>query len=132
MSEKTPNKSPADVGRELFEKEEAAEREIAKKFDPLVIVKEATKLHRIVDKQEGEILYYPVCLEDLDDISHATTETERTQILLFKLLGKAYPKLKLEDIKKMPVMKAAYILEAIGKVEGFYGDNTVFFQRSKK
>jgi len=132
LSKQTAKKSPADVGRELFEKEEATEREAAKKFDPRALIKQSTTLHRIVDKQEGEILYYPVQLEDLDDISHATTDTERTQILLFKLLGKAYPGLTLESIKKMPVMKAAYILEVIGKVEGFYGESSGFFRTAKK
>jgi hypothetical protein len=129
MPEPETKKSPADVGRELFEKEEAADREIAKKYDPVAIIKKGTELHRIVDKQEGEILYYPIQLEDLDDIGRAKTEHERTQILLFKLLGRAYPELTLEAVKKMPLMKAAYILEVIGKVEGFYGDAASVFLR---
>lgn len=37
------SKSPAEKGRELFEKEEAADREQAKKFDPKKILRELMK-----------------------------------------------------------------------------------------
>jgi hypothetical protein len=124
--------SPAEKGRKLFEKEEAEEQKIVKRFDPRMLVKDSSKVHKILDKVEGEILYYPLLFEDMEEIRNAPSDEERTRVILFKLLSRAYPGLTLEDIRNFPLMKATHLLEIIGKAEGFYGENGLFFQETKK
>ncbi len=124
--------SPAEKGRKLFEKEEAEEQKIVKRFDPRMLVKDSGRVHKIVDKVEGEILYYPLLFEDMEEIRNALSDEERTRVILFKLLSRAYSGLTLEDVRKFPLMKATHLLEIIGKAEGFYGESGLFFQQTNK
>jgi hypothetical protein len=121
MSEKT--ESPAETGRHLFEKEEADGRAAAKKFDPKMLVKRATEKHMVRDGDE-EIYYYPLVLEDTADLSKAKTNEEYSTLMLWKMLGKAYPELTLEDVKKFPMGKGARILQLLTEAEGFLPPET--------
>jgi hypothetical protein len=95
-------------------------------------VKDSGKVHKIVDKVEGEILYFPLLFEDMEEIRNAPSDEERTRVILFKLLSRAYPDLTLGDVRKFPLMKATHLLELIGRTEGFYGENSLFFQQTNK
>ena len=112
------SKSPAEVGKELFEKEEQRDRELAKKFDPKMLVKKATEKHMVRDGDE-EIYYYPLVLEDTADLSKLKTTEEYSTMMLWKMLEKAYPGLTLEDVKKFPMGKGARILQLLSEAEGF-------------
>jgi hypothetical protein len=116
MTEKP--EGPAERGKRLFEKEEAEGRAAAKKFDPKMLVKEASEKHMVRDGDE-EIYYYPLVLEDTADLSKAKTNEEYSTMMLFKMLGKAYPELTLEDVKKFPMGKGARILQLLTEAEGF-------------
>jgi hypothetical protein len=116
MTEKP--EGPAERGKRLFEKEEAEGRAAAKKFDPKMLVKEASEKHMVRDDDE-EIYYYPLVLEDTADLSKAKTNEEYSTMMLFKMLGKAYPELTLEDVKKFPMGKGARILQLLTEAEGF-------------
>jgi len=111
-------KSPAEVGKELFEKEEQKDRELAKKFDPKLLVKKASEKHMVLDGDE-EIYYYPLVLEDTADLSKLKTNEEYSTMMLWKMLEKAYPGLTLEDVKKFPMGKGARILQLLIEAEGF-------------
>jgi hypothetical protein len=113
------SKSPAEKGKELFEKEDAADQVAGKKFNPKLLVEETSKRRKVVDKEEGEVFYYPLRLEDIDDIDKAQSNQDRSRMILFKMLNRAYPDLTLEDVKKFPLVKASRLLELIAKAEGF-------------
>ena len=113
------SKSPAEKGKELFEKEEEQERKAGKKFNPKLLAAETNKIHKVIDKEEGEILYYPLRVEDLDEIDKGTSNQERSRLILFKSLSRAYPDLTYEEVKKWPLVKATRILQLIAKAEGF-------------
>lgn len=113
-------KSPAEVGRELFEKEDAAKREVAKKFDPKKLVEESGKMKTVYDEEYGEIKYYTLRMDDSEEISKVQSDEERTRLILHKFLAKAYPGLTLEDVKAFPLMKATRILRSIYEAEGFF------------
>ena len=113
-------KSPAEVGRELFEKEDAAKREIAKKFDPKRLVQESGKMKSVFDEEEGEIKYYTLRMDDSEEISKVQSDDERSRLILFKFLAKAYPGLTLDDVKAFPLIKATRIVRLIYEAEGFF------------
>jgi len=112
------SKSPAEVGKELFEKEEQKDREVAKKFDPKLLVKKTAEKHMVLDGDE-EIYYYPLVLEDTAELSKLTTKEEYSTMMLFKMLEKAYPDLTLEDVKKFPMGKGSRILQLLIEADGF-------------
>ena len=121
MSEKTSKKSPAEVGRELFEKEEAAEREIAKKFDPRRILEKAREIRTIKDPVLGEVKYTTLPAKDLWELNKISDEWERTRKMIFLLLHKAYPELKSEkDLDDFPAEELTRLCELIASPENFF------------
>jgi hypothetical protein len=114
-------KTPADVGRELFEKEEAAEREIAKKFDPRRILEKAREIRTIKDPVLGEVKYTTLPAKDLWELNKISDEWERTRKMIFVLLHKAYPELKSEkDLDDFPAEELTRLCELIASPENFF------------
>jgi hypothetical protein len=107
------SKSPAEKGRELFEKEEAADRETAKKFDPKDIMKKAAKVRTVMDSVLGEIKYTLLTTGDLFEINKIEDKEGRARAILFRLLRKAYPELKEEDIDEFPMEVTTRLLELL-------------------
>jgi hypothetical protein len=118
---KTQKKSPADVGRELFEKEEATDREAAKKFDPRRILEKAREIRTIKDPVLGELKYTPLAAKDLWELNKLSDEWERTRKTIFLLLHKAYPELKSEkDLDDFPGEELTRLCELIASPENFF------------
>jgi hypothetical protein len=116
-----PRKSPAEVGRELFEKEETAEREIAKKFDPTRILEKAREIRTIKDPVLGEVKYTTLPAKDLWELNKISDEWERTRKMIFLLLHKAYPELKSEkDLDDFPAEELTRLCELIASPENFF------------
>jgi hypothetical protein len=114
-------KSPAEVGRELFEKEEAAEREIAKKFDPRRILEKAREIRTIKDPVLGEVKYTTLPAKDLWELNKISDEWERTRKMIFLLLHKPYPELKSEkDLDDFPAEELTRLCELIASPENFF------------
>jgi hypothetical protein len=114
-------KTPADVGRELFEKEEAAEREIAEKFDPRRILEKAREIRTIKDPVLGEVKYTTLPAKDLWELNKISDEWERTRKMIFLLLHKAYPELKSEkDLDDFPAEELTRLCELIASPENFF------------
>jgi hypothetical protein len=122
LSEKTPKKkSPVEVGRELFEKEEAAEREAGKKFDPRRILEKAREIKTIKDSVLGEVKYSLLSVKELWELNKISDEWERTRKMIFLLLHKAYPELKSEkDLDDFPAQEMTRLCELIASPENFF------------
>jgi hypothetical protein len=121
LSTKASKKSPAEVGRELFEKEEAAEREIAKKFDPRQILEKAREIKTIKDPLLGEVKYTTLPAKDLWELNKISDEWERTRKMIFLLLHKAYPELKSEkDLDDFPAEELTRLCELIASPANFF------------
>ena len=119
---KTQKKSPADVGRELFEKEEATEREAAKKFDPRRILEKARTIKTIKDPVLGELKYTVLAAKDFWELNKLPVDGwERTRKLIFLLLHKTYPELKSEtDLDDFPPEEITRLCELIASPENFF------------
>jgi hypothetical protein len=122
LSAKTSKtKNPAEVGRELFEKEEAAEREAGKKFDPRRILEKAGEIRTIKDSLLGEVKYSSLSAKDLWGLANISDGWERTRKMIFLLLHKAYPELKTEtDLDDFPGQEMTRLCELIASPENFF------------
>jgi len=113
------SKSPAETGRELFEKEEAAERELAKKFDPKKILQKANEIRTLDDPVLGEIKYTILTTGDLFKLDKIADKEERARMTIFLLLHKAYPDMKEQDIDGFPGDTTTRLCELIASPENF-------------
>ena len=114
-------KSPAEVGKEIFEKEEQEDRELAKKFSPQKILEDAKEIHILNDRVLGEVKYTVLTTGDLLAMNKLTDEWERTRSTIFRLLHKAYPELKEEkDVDNFPGHVTTRLCELIADPENFF------------
>lgn len=121
MSNDATPKSPAEVGKEIFEKEEQKDRELAKKFSPQKILEDAKQIRTRKDPVLGELKYTVLTTGDLLALSKITDEWERARSTIFRLLHKAYPELKEEkDVDNFPGTVTTRLCEVIAGPENFF------------
>lgn len=125
--------SPAERGKKLFEKEDAEQREIAKKFDPVKLIEDSQRIRTIKDPVLGEVKYTLLTAQDLFEISEVKAVDAQTKIIFFKLFHKAYPGLKCpDDIGKLPAETLTRLSEILWGKDNFFGIPKTFQSGSKQ
>jgi hypothetical protein len=114
------SKTPAERGRELFEKEDAEDREVAKKFDPKDILAKASKVRKVRDPVLGEIKYTVLTTGDLFEVNRIEDKEGKARAILFRMLRKAYPELKEDDINEFPMDVTTRLLQVLMSGENFF------------
>lgn len=118
MSEK---EGPAARGKRILDRLDAEEKEIAKKFDPVQLVEDSEKIKTIQDPVLGEVRFTPLTTKDLFELNKIQGEYEQTTEIFYRLLRKAYPKLKgPDDIGKFPGDKLTRLSELLSSKENFF------------
>lgn len=87
----------------------------AAEFDPKAVIAVAKSIQKLVDKDWGIVRYGILTLRDSEAIQpllkEAKSEEERSQIILWAMLRKAYPDLALEDVKDLPLTESSRVLQ---------------------
>jgi hypothetical protein len=94
--------SPAEKGKRVLEGIERRDAEIAKKFNPDELIKEASKPRVLVDEELGEIHYVLLTTKDLFELNGIENKQERAVQMIFRMLKPCYPTLTLEKIEQLP------------------------------
>jgi hypothetical protein len=108
----------------VLEDHERLKAEKAKLFDPKELLTKASKLRTVIDPELGVISYGTLVAEDLMEINKAKTSEEKGFLMLYKALHKAYPDIKLEDVKDFTLEDFTRLMKAI------FGDQ-IFFPKSE-
>jgi hypothetical protein len=119
MSQKTQKKSPAEVGRELFEKEDQDAREIGRKFDPKKLLEDSNKLHTFKDPELGEGQFGGITNADMFEINAVENPREKGLKIVYCMLKKAYPELTWEEVIKWPAEKTNRLVDIVLKQSSF-------------
>jgi len=102
-----------------LEKYEAEKAEKAKAFNINDLVASAKAIRKVQVKDIGEVNYGVLTLRDSTVLAKAESNEQRSSMMLWLMLRKAYPTLKLEDVEDLPMDVAAKILTAISRDMGF-------------
>jgi hypothetical protein len=102
-----------------LEKFEAEKAEKAKAFNITDLVASAKTLRKVEVEGVGEVQYGVLTLRDSTVLAKAESNEQRSSMMLWLMLRKAYPTLKLEDVEDLPMDVAAKILTAISRDMGF-------------
>jgi len=102
-----------------LEKFEAEKAEKAKAFNIADLVANAKTLRKVEVKDVGEVKYGVLTLRDSAALAKAESNEQRSSMMLWLMLRKAYPTLKLDDVEDLPMDVAAKILTAITRDMGF-------------
>jgi len=103
--------SVVERGRRVLEEHEQRKMEAAKKFNPKALV--SRELQTIYDPELGEIRFGQLTIADSLEIGRVKSDDERSLLVLYHMLRKAYPDLTLEDVKNFPVDVATRLMALI-------------------
>ncbi len=101
---------------EEMEKAEAAEKaktaKDAKLFDPAVVLADAKRIQFLYDEVLGEIRYGVLTKREIDKLNDEEKDADkRAYKMIFTMLKKGYPDLKLADVEDWPYEVVARISE---------------------
>jgi len=100
--------------KQQLEKYEEEKKRIAKLFNVRELIAEAGEIReKYVPEINAVVRYGMLTMGDLAELEKAKTDMEKGTRVLWLMLRKADPELKLEDVAKLPVEVAAAVLTAI-------------------
>ena len=88
--------------REFQQRAEEYDREQEKKrrlFDPKELVKKSRKIKTVEDPELGLVSFGELVFSDLAEINTAETNQEKSVLILYKMLQKAYPDVTVDDVR---------------------------------
>ena len=114
------NERRAKKYQEEIEKAEAAERKqkatVAKLFDPKVVLADAKRVHVLVDEILGEVKYGVLSKKEVDKMNAEERDADkRAYKMIFTMLQKGYPDLKLSDVEEWPYEYVARLSELLSR-----------------
>jgi hypothetical protein len=114
------NERRAKKYQEEIEKIEAAENAkraaAAKLFDPAVVLADAKRVHVFKDEVLGEVRYGVLSKREIDRLNAEIPEADkRAYKMIFTMLQKGYPDLKLADVEDWPYEVVARLSELLSK-----------------
>jgi len=100
--------------KQQLEKYEEEKKRIAKLFNVRELVAEAGEIReKYVPEINAVVRYGMLTMGDLAELEQAKTDMEKGIRVLWLMLRKADPELKLEQVEKLPVDVATAVLTAI-------------------
>ncbi len=114
------NERRAKKFMEEMEKAETAEKaqkaKDAKLFDPAVVLADAKRVQVLHDEILGEVRYGVLTKREIDKLNDEEKDPDkRAYKMIFAMLKKGYPDLKLTDVEDWPYEVVARISELLSK-----------------
>ena len=114
------SEDPAERGRKLFEEEEKQDQETAKQFDPKSLVTKSNEIRKVYHPELGEIKYTVLTARDLFEINKVEDKDARARTIVSRMLKKANPDLKEEEINEWPQDDFTKVLETLMADKSFF------------
>ncbi len=114
------NERRAKKFQEEIEKAEAAEKQQkaadAKLFDPKMVLADAKRVHMLTDEMLGEVRYGVLSKRDIDKLNAEEPDADkRAYKMIFTMLQKGYPDLRLEEVEDWPYEVVARLSELLSQ-----------------
>ena len=104
----------AEEFKRKLEKYEEQQKRAAKLFDVKEVLAEASEIREVyVPELDRAVRYGALTVGDLSEVEKAETDMEKGIRILWLMLRKANPELKLEDVQKLPVDVATALFNAV-------------------
>jgi hypothetical protein len=114
------NEGRAKKFKEEIDKVEAAENAkraaAAKRFDPNLVLADAKRVHALTDEILGVVRYGVLSKREIDKLNAEEPDADkRAYRMIFTMLQKGYPDLKLEDVEEWPYEVVARLSEILSQ-----------------
>jgi len=104
----------AEEFKRKLEKYEEQQKRAARLFDVKEVLAEASEIREVyVPELDRAVRYGALTVGDLSEVEKAETDMEKGIRILWLMLRKANPELKLEEVQKLPVDVATALFNAV-------------------
>ncbi len=80
-------------------------------FDPIQLLERAGTIHEIVHPVLGKVRFGELTFEDGFEINKCKSDVERTELVAWLMMRKAYPTLPRDFLKRMPLIEGAALID---------------------
>ena len=88
-------------------------------FDPQLLMHRASKIHTVEHPVLGLLRYGELTFEDSFEINKCKTDVEKTELVAYLMLSKAYPDIPRDFLKRMPLVEGAALIDFLTKQPAF-------------
>jgi hypothetical protein len=117
-NKKKPVKSNDELAAEFEAKlrvHEEAQSAKGRIFDPHLLIKRAEKIVEVQHPILGLLRYGELTFEDSFEINKCSTDVEKTEMVAYLMMSKAYQNLPKDFLKRMPLVEGAALIDHLTK-----------------
>ncbi len=97
---------------EAEDRKHSEQQEVASKiFDPLSLLERADAIREVDHPVLGKIRFGELTFEDSFEINKCKSDVERTELVAWLMMRKAYPTLPRDFLKRMPLIEGAALVD---------------------
>ena len=112
--QKSNDELAAEYEAKIAEHDEA-QRAKGKIFDPMELIERAAKIHEVKHPKLGLLRYGELTFEDSFEINKCKTDVEKTEMVAYLMISKAYPDVPRDFLKRMPLVEGAALIDFLTK-----------------
>jgi hypothetical protein len=116
--QKTDDERAAEFEAKIAEHDEAQQAK-GKIFDPQALMQRAGKIHEIKHPVLGVLRYGELTFEDSFEINKCASDVEKTEMVAYLMMRKAYPDIPCDFLKRMPLVEGAALIDFLTKQPAF-------------
>jgi hypothetical protein len=117
-NKKKPVKSNDELAAEFEAKlcaHEETQNAKGRIFDPRLLIERASKVIEVQHPVLGLLRYGELTFEDSFEINKCATDIEKTEMVAYLMVSKAYPDLPRDFLKRMPLVEGAALIDHLTK-----------------
>jgi hypothetical protein len=118
LAKKTNDECAAEFEPKLAEHDEAQKAK-GRIFDPQLLMHRAGQIHEVEHPVLGMLRYGELTFEDSFEINNCKTDVEKTEMVAYLMLSKAYPDISKDFLKRMPLVEGAALIDFLIKHPAF-------------
>jgi hypothetical protein len=88
-------------------------------FDPERLIHRAGQIHEVEHPVLGLLRYGELTFEDSFEINKCARDVEKTEMVAYLMLSKAYPDIPRDFLKRMPLVEGAALIDFLTKQPAF-------------
>ena len=116
--QKTNDELAAEYEAKLAEHKEAQNAK-GRVFDPYVLVARADRIITVDHPTLGRLQFGELTFEDAFEIDKSKSDVEKTEVIAWLMMRKAYPDLPRDFLKRMPLLEGAALIAFLTKQPAF-------------
>jgi hypothetical protein len=116
--QKTNDERAAEFEAKIAEHDEA-QRAKGRIFDPRELLQRAGQIREVQHPVLGLLRYGELTFEDSFEINKCATDVEKTEMVAYLMVSKAYPDIPRDFLKRMPLVEGAALIDFLTKQPAF-------------